>query len=82
MSCLLYMVACMVFLLRGDILDFFSMYSNVFNTASSAAPQIPVSEDAEIDPRTVATLPLAVRRSNHYGISSYTSLDLEMVYIY
>jgi hypothetical protein len=34
----------------------------MFNTASSAAT---VSEDAWIEPRTVATTALAVRRSNH-----------------
>jgi hypothetical protein len=36
----------------------------LFNTASSAAPQIStVSEDAGIDPRTVATSALTARRS-------------------
>jgi hypothetical protein len=41
------------------------MYCTVFNTALSAAPQIPDSEDAGIEPRTVATSAMAVRRSNH-----------------
>jgi hypothetical protein len=41
------------------------MYCTVFNTASSAAPQIPDSEDAGIEPMTVATSAMAVRRSNH-----------------
>jgi hypothetical protein len=38
-----------------------------FFTASSAAPQIPptVPTDAGIEPRTVASGALAVRRSNH-----------------
>jgi hypothetical protein len=35
----------------------------LFNTASSAAPQTPLSEDPGIEPRTVATSALAVRRS-------------------
>ncbi len=45
---------------------YFGFFSNLFNTASSAAPQIKtVSEDARIDPRTVANTALAVRRSSH-----------------
>ncbi len=36
----------------------------LFNTASSAATLIPVSEDARIEPRTVSTLTLAAIRSN------------------
>jgi hypothetical protein len=51
--------------IQGNFLDYFSfvLYSPV--TTSSAAPQIPVSEDAGIEPRTVATSALAVRRPNH-----------------
>jgi hypothetical protein len=48
-----------------------------FNTASSQIST--VSEDAEIDPRTVATLALAVRRSNHSAIQytvQYTMMHL------
>jgi hypothetical protein len=42
------------------------LYSTLFYTASSAAPQIPdSSEDAGIEPRIVANLALAVRRSNN-----------------
>jgi hypothetical protein len=37
-------------------------YGTLFNTASSAAP---VSEDAEIEPRTLTTSAMALRRSNH-----------------
>jgi len=38
----------------------------IFNTASSAAPQIPtVLTDAGIEPTTVSTGALAVSRSNH-----------------
>jgi hypothetical protein len=48
---------------RGDILDFFS---TLYNTLSSAVPRdFTVSEDTGIEPRTVATTALAVRRSNH-----------------
>ncbi len=42
----------------------------LFNTSSSAAPSdSTVSEDARMEPRTVATLTLAVRRFNHYARS-------------
>jgi hypothetical protein len=40
----------------------------LFNTDLSAAPQIPLVEDAGIKPRTVATSALAVRRSSHSAI--------------
>ena len=48
----------MLLLYEELVLNFyvFFMYGTVFNT---------VSEDAGIEPRTVATLALAVRRSNH-----------------
>ncbi len=42
----------------------------LFNTASSASPQIPLLwENVGIEPRTVATLALSVRRCNHMGYS-------------
>jgi hypothetical protein len=34
------------------------IFCTLYNTVSSAASQISVSEDAGIEPRTVATLPL------------------------
>jgi hypothetical protein len=50
-------------ILTGRFFGFFYICT-VFNTASFAAPQI-VSEDAGIEPRTVATLALTVWSSNH-----------------
>ncbi len=47
------------FFLKGDFCCCF--FDTLFNTASSAT----VSEDAGIEPRTVATTTLAVGRSNH-----------------
>jgi hypothetical protein len=44
----------MIFLLKGDFLD--SLFFEVRNTASSVASDSTVSEDAGIEPRTVATL--------------------------
>jgi hypothetical protein len=43
-------------------------YSTLFNTASPASPSS-VAEDAGIESRTVATLALACRRSNHLARS-------------
>jgi hypothetical protein len=40
-------------------------FGTIFSTAYSAAPQTTVPTDAGIEPRTVATGALAVRRSNH-----------------
>ncbi len=49
---------------RGMFLDFYFQASTLFNTASTAAPHgSTVSEDAGIEPRTVATLALSVRRT-------------------
>jgi hypothetical protein len=62
---------------KGDLLAFFFKFT-IFHTASSAAPQI-VSEDAGIEPRTVATLALAVRRSN-LSARSYPQSRLDLVH--
>jgi hypothetical protein len=40
------------------------VFKTVFNTASSAALDSPVSEDVGIEPRIVATLALSVRCSD------------------
>jgi hypothetical protein len=57
---------------KRGIFWFFIMY----NTVSSAAPQIPVSLDAGIEPRTVATTALTVRRSNH-SAKSHPQIEVE-----
>jgi hypothetical protein len=50
---------------RGDFLDFFSsMYCNQHSSIRRPSDST-VSEDAGIEPGTVATSALAVRRSNH-----------------
>jgi hypothetical protein len=53
---------------KGYIFGFF--FVTLFNTVSSASEST-VSEDARIEPRTVATTALAVRRSNH-SVRSHT----------
>ncbi len=58
------------------------MYWYLFSTPSSAAPSdSSVSEDAGIEPRTVATLALAVRHSNHSARSHPHRLDLILSYL-
>ncbi len=54
-----------MFFLKG-IFSFFFLCA-LFNTASS--PDSTVSEDAGVEPRTVATLALTARRSNHLARS-------------
>jgi hypothetical protein len=63
---LVYLQDLVTFSNRGIILYFIFYICTVFNTAPSAAPSgSTLSEDAGIEPRTVATPALAVRRSNH-----------------
>ena len=54
---------------RGDFVGFFSMYCFIQACFICGPSDSTVSEDAGIEPRTVATSPLAVRRSNHYARS-------------
>jgi hypothetical protein len=48
--------------IKGEFLGFLC---TVFNTVSVSVSDSTVSEDAGIEPRTVATTALNVRRSNH-----------------
>jgi hypothetical protein len=60
---------------RGMFLDFYFQASTLFNTASTSAPHgSTVSEDAGIEPRTVATLALSVRYSNRSTISQTSTI--------
>jgi hypothetical protein len=54
------------FFLQGDYLDFYVLYSTLFHLPASDST---VSEDAGIEPRTVATSALTVSRSNHSALS-------------
>jgi hypothetical protein len=49
----------------GDFLDFFSFYVLYSTLLYLRTSDSTVSEDAGTEPRTVATVTLAVRRSNH-----------------
>ncbi len=48
--------------LEGELFWFLKYF---FSTASSTAPQVPLSKDAVIKPRTVATFALAAKLSTH-----------------
>ncbi len=52
-------------ILKGDFWFFYALYSILFNLPTSQVSNFTVSEDAGIEPRTVATTALTVRRSNH-----------------
>jgi hypothetical protein len=63
---------------KGDFFGFnFLLLFTLFNTASSASP---VSEDAGIEPWTVATLSLAAS-SNHSARNNFTAfLSVRIIY--
>ncbi len=54
-------------LLLREVQEYLDFSCILFNTASSAAPQLLCAEDARIEPRTVAMFAESVRRSNRSG---------------
>jgi hypothetical protein len=66
-----------LYLNRGMVWIFY--VCSLFNNASSAAPQIPlVTEDAGIEPRTVASLALDIRRSSRSATSHKIIFDVDI----
>ncbi len=61
-----------------DLIRFFSydIRCTIFNTASSDAPDFTVSEDAGIEPRTVATTALADALTTQLDLIRYLDLIL------
>jgi hypothetical protein len=53
--------------------DTMILLCTLFNTASFAAPHVS-EEDAKNGPRTVASLAMAVRCSNHYSARSHSQV--------
>ncbi len=68
------------YLTGGFFIFYLVLYSTLLHLP---APDSTVSEDAEIEPRTGATLELTVRRSNHSARSQpqlgYTVLKMDLI---